>query len=266
MPPFYTFLGLTIILFSMITMFLRIMPFVFWFCPLVWYGYIIFIDGLVFNYAKTSLLHKPKKFLITCFLSTVFWSIFELYNLFLRGWYYVNVPEPKAFAYAISFSTILPAVIETGEFLKFLKCFNIKVKHIKIKKMFLKLLIIFGIFSSIIPFIFPSAFMFLLVWTGLFLVFDPINFLLNQKSLIDDISNGRLNTPISMFISGYICGFLWEFWNYWALAKWHYTIPTFGGFRVFEIPSSGFLAYGFFAFELYSMYNFSLFLLNKVGL
>ncbi|MEM3754269.1 MAG: hypothetical protein QXE19_01070 [Candidatus Bathyarchaeia archaeon] len=264
MPPFYTFIGLAIILLSMATILLRIMPLASWFCPLVWYGYIVFIDGLVFNYAKKSLLHKLKRFFAICLLSIVFWLIFEIYNLFLKGWYYVNVPEPKVFAYAISFSTILPAVLETKEFLELSKHFDIRIKHIKIKKIFLKLLIIFGILFLIAPFIFPSTFMFFLVWIGFFLLFDSINSLLGQKSLIEDISNGKLNTPISVFISGYICGFLWEFWNYWALAKWHYTVSILESFKVFEIPFLGFFAYGFFAFELYSMYNFSLYLKNNL--
>jgi hypothetical protein len=77
------------------------------------------------------------------------------------------------------------------------------------------------------------------------------------------VKKKRFNTVISLFIAGYICGFLWEFWNYWATAKWFYTLPILENIKIFEIPALGFLAYGPFACELYVMYQFVRFLFSR---
>ena len=51
-------------------------------------------------------------------------------------------------------------------------------------------------------------------------------------------------------------GFLWEFWNYYAIPKWTYDIPFVGFFKIFEMPILGYLGYLPFALELYAMYYF----------
>ena len=46
------------------------------------------------------------------------WLVFELYNLFIRNWHYVNLPAKPAlryFGYAWSFATIWPAIFEGAE-------------------------------------------------------------------------------------------------------------------------------------------------------
>jgi hypothetical protein len=61
---------------------------------------------------------------------------------------------------------------------------------------------------------------------------------------------------LSLLTSGFLCGFLWEFWNYWALSKWTYTVPYFGNIKLFEMPSFGFLGFPPFAIECWAMYIF----------
>jgi hypothetical protein len=56
--------------------------------------------------------------------------------------------------------------------------------------------------------------------------------------------------------SGLCCGLLWEFWNYWALTKWTYTVPYAGEFKLFEMPVLGYLGFPPFALEAFAMYNF----------
>ena len=45
---------------------------------------------------------------------------------------------------------------------------------------------------------------------------------------------------------GLTCGLLWEFWNYWAAAKWTYNLPFLGvleQYRYFEMPWIGLLGF-----------------------
>ena len=58
----------------------------------------------------------------------------------------------------------------------------------------------------------------------------------------------------SLLASGLLCGFLWEFWNYWALSKWTYTVPYFGNIKIFEMPVLGFLGFPPFAVECWAIY------------
>ena len=34
---------------------------------------------------------------------------------------------------------------------------------------------------------------------------------------------------------------VWEFWNYWAGAKWIYTVPILPDVKLFEMPLPGYL-------------------------
>jgi hypothetical protein len=54
-----------------------------------------------------------------------------------------------------------------------------------------------------------------------------------------------------------MCGFFWEFWNYFAIVKWKYNIPYVGFLKIFEMPILGYLGYIPFALSLYSMYYFT---------
>ena len=54
-----------------------------------------------------------------------------------------------------------------------------------------------------------------------------------------------------MCLAGLVCGLLWETWNFRSGAKWTYSIPFVGQFRIFEMPVLGFLGFIPFALECY---------------
>lgn len=90
-----------------------------------------------------------------------------------------------------------------------------------------------------------------------------ILYLPNDPSLIGEIVRGQPDRIITLMISGYICGFLWEFWNAWAGAKWIYT-ATFLQYKIkiFEMPIEGFLCFWPFATSMYVIWIFSKVLLR----
>ena len=49
---------------------------------------------------------------------------------------------------------------------------------------------------------------------------------------------------------------MWEFFNYWAISKWTYTVPYFGSVKIFEMPVLGFLGFPPFAVECWAIYIF----------
>ena len=246
-------------------MFLRIKPFVYWFTPLVWLGYIFTIDGFVLSIKKTSLLQNKKKSLSIFLLSLLVWYLFEIVNKICKwsGWAYINLPESRLETFlmgSLSFSTIIPAIFETKDLASIIFS-NLKIK-IKPKwysfiltKNFVALLLSLGIIFILLPFFIISPWLWVFVWTGFILLIDPLLYLQkNEKCILFLIKKKKWKTLLSIFFAGYICGFLWEFWNYWAYTKWVYTIPILENIKIFEIPVIGFLAYGPFALELYDFY------------
>ena len=94
------------------------------------------------------------------------------------------------------------------------------------------------------------------VWLGFIFLLDPINERLGGDSLSRDVREGRIDRLVNFALSGLLCGVLWEFWNYWARAKWHYTVPIMEDVKIFEIPLPGYLGFPPFAIECFTMYVF----------
>lgn len=94
------------------------------------------------------------------------------------------------------------------------------------------------------------------VWLGFIFLLDPINARLGGESLLGDFRAGRSERFTNLVLSGFLCGGLWEFWNYWSGAKWHYSVPIMEHVKVFEMPLPGYLGFPAFAIECFTMYVF----------
>lgn len=266
MPKSYGLVGLVTIVLAEVLLFFRVWPFVSFFCPLVWLGYILLVDSLVFNVKGSSLLTRhPKKFIAMFCVSLGFWMLFEFYNMAIPGWRYLNIGPVETLSGIIAFATIIPGVMETNDLLRSLHVFDaFKTPKLRINKTMLRGFIVIGVVSVVLPFFISSSWMWVLVWVGFFFLIDPINYLNGQKSIISHIKKGDWSLLLSLLFAGFICGILWEFWNYWAVARWEYIIQIpLVNIKIFEMPVIGFLGFGPFAWELYDMYYFIKFLLGK---
>ena len=87
------------------------------------------------------------------------------------------------------------------------------------------------------------------------LLLDPINYLRGKKSLLRDWQKGIWQSFFCLFFAGLICGLLWEFWNYWAHARWIYQVPYAMSPRIFEMPLLGYLGFPLLAIEYYAFYS-----------
>ena len=94
------------------------------------------------------------------------------------------------------------------------------------------------------------------VWLGFIFLLDPLNARLGGESLLADLRAGRRDRLMNLALSGFLCGVLWEFWNYWSRAKWHYTVPIMENMKLFEMPLPGYLGFPAFAIECFTMYVF----------
>ena len=94
------------------------------------------------------------------------------------------------------------------------------------------------------------------VWLGFIFLLDPINARLGGESLAVDFRSGRTGRLTNLVLSGFLCGVLWEFWNYWSGAKWHYSVPIMERVKIFEMPLPGYFGFPAFAVECFTMYVF----------
>ena len=256
----YGVIGIVVIVLSEFLFFLGVKFIGIFFTPLVWSGYILVIDALNARSQGTSLISShPREFLAMLPWSVVCWLVFEGYNLYLRNWQYIGLPENiwlRSLGYIWSFATIFPAMLETAEFFENIlpPCqhspTNISVRTCVI-------FIAFGVICLAVPLLVRQDIaspLFALVWVGFYFFLDPINFLLNGQSVLGDVRKGLYRRIYALFLSGLICGLLWEFWNYWAIAKWKYSVPlSFAGPKIFEMPLLGYLGFLPFALECYAM-------------
>ncbi|MEK6885747.1 MAG: hypothetical protein AABX17_02165 [Nanoarchaeota archaeon] len=257
----YGLIGVLLIILVELNFFFKIEPFASWYFPIVWLGYILVIDALVYKLKQNSLISNRFGQIFGMFvISMLFWYIFEMINIPLSNWNYSGtggLGAAKNLFGALSFATVLPAMFETAELIRTLGLFERKElkKSYRIRKWFLYTLISLGVLCFFAPIILPK-FTFPLVWLSFFLILDPINYIHNQPSIIRHLRDRKLAIPLALLLAGIIMGFFWEFWNYWAIPKWTYDIPFVGFFKIFEMPILGYLGYFPFALELYAMYWF----------
>ena len=249
-----------------------------WFTPIVWTGYILFVDALVYKFVGRSLLMTDRlEFVLITLISIAGWWLFEFYNAprFWKSdlelwWHYHNL-EPNLFlrrvGYDWAFATISPAMFETAELLRS-TVFKERKQHatISFSKSVLIILVVVGLAGAIGPLVFPSEWLAPVIWLSFILLLDPVNAWRGQPSIYADLARGDWRRLFSLLASGLICGLLWEFWNYWAIAKWTYTVPFFGNIKIFEMPVLGFLGFPPFAVECWVMYIFLRSLLHPVAL
>ena len=105
------------------------------------------------------------------------------------------------------------------------------------------------------PLLFPWPYRAASVFLGFIFLLNPINARLGGRSLVCDFGFGRCRRGVNLVVAGLICGVLWEFWNYWAAAKWIYTVPIMSDFKLFEMPLPGYLGFPAFALECFTMYT-----------
>lgn len=268
--PAYAWLGLGILVGSQLALALGVSGLAVWWTPIQWTAFILLADGIVFALAGSSWLKSGRReFPLLALLSVGIWLIFEAYNLHLRNWYYVGVPQNpwlRNFGYFWSFATILPGIFEMTDLVGTLSGRRRPSAPSKGKPVGVSfgILWVLGLIMLGLPLAVPShvaAYLFGLVWLGFIFVLDPINARLGAPSLLARWRAGDRVPLLALLLGGFICGLLWEAWNLQAYraagAYWVYTIPQplrIFGWRFGQMPVLGLLGFPPFACEMFAWY------------
>jgi hypothetical protein len=243
-------------------------PFASWNTPIVWTGFILFADGVVFKARGSSWLRSsPSELIFLAFVSIPLWLVFEFYNLFIDNWQYVGLPQHfglRLFGFAWSFATIWPAIFQAADLISV--CRDKWSPHTVPSAASggasgswshgATLSVAVGAALLAWPLLWPSRYLAAPVWLGFIFLLDPINRRMGTESLAADLERGQLHRMWNLAVGGLLCGLIWEFANYWARARWYYTVPILENVKLFEMPLPGYLGFPAFALECFTMYVF----------
>ena len=259
----------------------QIEPFWSWNTPIAWTGFILFADSVVWRARGNSWIRSSTlEFGCLALGSIALWLVFELYNRFIDNWYYVGLPESpwlRYLGYAWSFATIWPAIFEGAELVAVWRGdrqstvgsrHRLHATPTEYRLAFsrpMTLSVAIGLAMLALPLAWPSRYLAAPVWLGFIFLLDPVNAWLGAESFLWDLRTGQFDRIKNLALSGLLCGGLWEFWNYWSRAKWHYTVPIMEQLKIFEMPVPGYLGFPAFAFECFAMYVFVRASLGRVG-
>jgi len=238
----------------------RIEPVASWYYALAWYPTIALADAWAHRRDPRSpmLLDRPLVLGALLAWSAVIWFSFELWNIRLQNWYYVNVPDHQLmrwFGTVIAFATVLPGIFAiTGLLETFAIGGRVRTRPFKISDRVQIGLLIAGGVSAALVLLWPRQW-FPFIWGATFFLIAPLNYRWGGRSLLREVAAGRWGLVIQLLLSGAICGLLWEMFNIQARTKWIYTVPGLTDWKLFEMPVLGFLGFPPFALECYEMYR-----------
>ena len=196
-----------------------------------------------------------RRHLLLLALSIPLWWWFELVNARVENWEYLGAAERYSrWEYILmgsaAFSTVVPAMdaawgltvrgkwSASGLASRRGLGYGIQV-------------VMGGVFQAMV-FIWPVVF-YPFVWVAPFLIVDGLVGYKRGRSLVDDLMGRRWQLLAGVAMGGLLCGSLWEFWNFWSIPKWTYSVPLLDFGRVFEMPVLGYGGYIPFAWSIYQM-------------
>lgn len=226
------------------------------FTPL-WLSYILLINALTWRRSGRCLLtHRPRYFLALFPLSALFWWYFEYLNRFVQNWHYIGIEAFGPLEYALhatfAFSTVLPAVIGTTEWLRTFPALGTRPVSLPWRLPHRRRLAVAMLVACAAGLaglgVWPDV-LFPLLWVAPLLLIVSLQVLANEPTLFSPLAQGNGRNIALPALAALICGFLWEMWNANSYAKWVYTIPFVDRFHLFEMPLLGYTGYLPFGLE-----------------
>lgn len=241
------------------------------FTPIMWTGFILFVDGWTWQRGGVSFFKNEKlQWPMMALISVLIWVMFEGFNFKVQAWEYFNRPEPfiRNAIYIWAFATIIPAMLRTRSLFATFHFFDrTHPWNIKFTPFWLALSFVIGVAFTFMPVMFDdywANFLIPFVWVGLIFLLEPINYRIGAPSIYRDLEEGKISFLWQILAAGFFCGLLWESWNEQAhgfngLIWKYYLNPIYHtlsfNLQIGEMPLLGFLGYPPFIWECYALWE-----------
>jgi len=229
------------------------------FFPVAVWAYALFADNLVYRMSGSSpLITRAGELFVLALWSLAFSAVFELLNLRLCGWYYLNQPATLSTRWAglaLGWAAFLPSLFITSELLRCLGIFGrLKMPPLAVTPALIRGFYAAGLGMLLLALAFPKFLWPLACAAPLFLA-EPLNYRLGLGSLLREWQGGLPAKTLRLAVSGVACGLLWGAWNGASGAKWAYSLALKAGPELFGLPVFAYAGFGVFALEAYSLYS-----------
>jgi hypothetical protein len=225
-----------------------------------WAGLIFTLDRLIARAEGASLMARlgGAGFLVVVGWSAVNWFAYELANLRLANWHYVFVTDDDGLRFVatvLAFGTVLPGVFWLDHLLRAHGvAAGVRGPRLQLGSRLLIGMQVLGAACLGLCLLDPSR-LFPLIWAVTALLVAPLNHRRGIDGWLRQWQRGDYGPTLRMLLAGALAGLFWEFFNFWARAKWIYTVPFFDELKLFEMPVLGFVGFPPFALECACVYR-----------
>ncbi|MEK4059233.1 MULTISPECIES: small-conductance mechanosensitive channel [Paenibacillus] len=243
------------------------------FVPL-WWSFILILDGLVYKRTNgvSIISRKPQLMQLLAVVSCFSWFAFEYLNFFvIENWYYPNKEVfsnfGNVFWFSLSYTTVLPAIVEWYMLLKTFRALRERYKNgpkFTVSRTFLIIYYVLGLILAFGMGYYPYL-LFWVLWVALVPMLSAAMALAGFWTPFTSIKNGDWSKVILIALATLCNGFFWEFWNFgseWFHDSmpvnpnyWKYSVPYLDKFHIFsEMPILGYYGYLFFGLNCWIMW------------
>ena len=218
----------------------------------IWAGFILAVNALAVKRSGICLiLRRPLRFVLLFPASAVFWWFFEYLNRFVQNWYYTGIegmgPGEYSTFSSLAFTTVLPGVLSMIDLLLTVPALGqglarCRPIHLPASGWIAPATLAAASLGLTLIGIFPDQ-LFALLWVSPLLIVLSVQGLTGRCTLLDALRSGDWRPVVIPALAALVCGFFWETWNYFSLARWTYTIPFVQRFHLFEMPILGYGGY-----------------------
>jgi hypothetical protein len=236
-----------------------------WFSPLqrhtfapLWLGYIVVISAWTWRRSGRALLiDHPRRLAMLFAVSALFWWYFEFLNRFVHNWYYSGIGEVGPVEYllfgTLSFSTVLPAVVSTRDWLASFPRLGAGLDHFVAvrppRPCTLASIVLIGAAFALANIGRYPDWLYPMLWMAPLLVLVSVQTLRGEMHVLASLARGDWRALWLAALAALLCGVFWEMWNYYSLAHWEYQVAFVQRFPIFEMPLLGYAGYLPFGIE-----------------
>lgn len=219
-------------------------PWVYYAFTPLWWGFIFFLDGIVYarNGGRSLFSIKPGLLLFSGGVSFFGWIYFEYYDYFvLENWYYPNANhttlsrETIIALFCLSYTTVTPAILQWYTLLSTFPSLKLKYRFGPRWKLSADSLIVGGLLLIGFMVFFPKL-LFWAVWVGPMAVMTGVLQKLGIWNPFKGIlTRGDWSAAALIGLASLCNGLFWEMWNYGS-AHPDISLITNPNYWVYDIP------------------------------